>query len=54
MKPAKLTDFQLVFLSSRANGCDYREPDEIGTKWTWPEGYMTRRLKELKEEKGEE
>lgn len=44
------TDIQLVFLCSKVNGCEYREP-EVGTAWTWPEGYMTRRLKELKEEK---
>ena len=33
----KETDWELVFLNSKVNDCDYRE-SEWNQKWEWPEG----------------
>jgi hypothetical protein len=32
----KISDWQLIFLQSKANGCSYRREDLPHTTWQWP------------------
>ena len=42
------SDYELVFLQSRVNGADYREPEHVNQKWDWPRGtFLQRRRAEL-------
>ena len=44
--PGKLTDWQLIFLQSKANGAAYNGDALERHKWEWPkETYFQRRLR---------
>jgi hypothetical protein len=48
------TDWQLVFLCSKANGCDCNEL-EYHSKWNWPKStWLSERLAFVRKQEAEE
>lgn len=45
-----MTDWQLVFQLSRANGAENNQDDLAVQKIDWPRGWMTKRLEQIRKE----
>ena len=46
----RLSYWQVIFLQSKANGCNYREESLQPTKWQWPNHtWLQKRLNDLRD-----